>query len=139
MRAVAPNIFRSAIEVEGSDGTIFEIQEEPNLVIDIAPGERASDPDVFQLADGRWGMLITWLEGTAFFTSDTLHGEYLPAEHLGSPPYLADPFYGLGVSHFIAGRRRLLDLCQHTARHSQEPKSSCFKLNGLYTQILRTH
>ena len=29
-----------------------------------------------QLADGRWGMLITWLEGTAFFTSDTLHGEY---------------------------------------------------------------
>ena len=94
--------FRSAIEVEGSDGTLFDIQDEPNLVVDIAPGERASDPDVFQLADGRWGMLITWLEGTAFFTSDTLHGEYLPAEELGTPPYLADPFYGLGVSHYIA-------------------------------------
>tara|TARA_B100001093_G_scaffold340170_1_gene324969 strand:- start:237 stop:1274 length:1038 start_codon:yes stop_codon:yes gene_type:complete len=93
--------FRSAIEVEGSDGTIFDIQEAPNLVIDISPGDRASDPDVFRLADGRWGMLITWLEGTAFFVSDTLHGEYLPAEHLGSPPYLADPFYGLGVSHYI--------------------------------------
>ena len=93
--------FRSAIEVEGSDGTLFDIQEEPNLVIEIEPGDRASDPDVFQLADGRWGMLITWLEGTAFFVSDTLHGEYRPVIELGDPPYLTDPFYGLGASHYI--------------------------------------
>jgi len=93
--------FRSAIEVEGSDGTLFELQDTPNLVIDIAPGERASDPDVFQMADGRWGMLITWLEGTALFTSDTLHGEYQPAEELGYPPFLTEAFYGLGVSHYM--------------------------------------
>ena len=93
--------FRSAIEVEGSDGTLYEIVDTPNLVIDIAPGERASDPDVFQMADGRWGMMITWLEGTALFVSDTLHGEYTPAEALGNPPFLTDPFYGLGVSHYI--------------------------------------
>ena len=53
------------------------------------------------MADGRWGMLITWLEGTALFTSDTLHGEYQPMEELGYPPFLTEPFYGLGVSHYI--------------------------------------
>jgi hypothetical protein len=93
--------FRSAIEVEGSDGTLYELQETPNLVVELQPGQRASDPDVFQLKDGRWGMMITWLEGTAFFVSDTLHGEYQPADGLGDPPYIADPFYGLGVSHYI--------------------------------------
>jgi len=92
--------FGSAIEVEGSDGALFEIQEGMRLEIPLQPGERCSDPDVFQMADGRWAMYITWREGTALFTSDELHGTYEPAAELGSPPYIAPPFLGLGVGHY---------------------------------------
>ena len=75
-------------------------KKRPISVIEIAPGERASDPDVFQLADGRWGMLITWLEGTAFFVSDTCtESMFLLRNSDHHRTYR--PFYGLGVSHYI--------------------------------------
>ena len=83
--------FRSAIEVEGSDGALFEVQEDSRLEISLNPGERSSDPDVFRLVDGRWGMYITWLKRTALFVSDDLHGTYEPAEELGMPPFLGPP------------------------------------------------
>lgn len=94
--------FASAIEVEGSDGAEFTVYPEWNLEIELQPGERASDPDVFQLRDGRWAMYITWREGTAMFVSDTLHGTYTPMEGLGMPPYIASPYFGLGVGYYHA-------------------------------------
>ena len=92
--------FGSAIEVEGSDGALFEVQEGARLEVPMFPGQRCSDPDVFQLADGRWGMYINELEHTALYVSDELHGTYEPMETLGMPPFFTQMDHGLGVGYY---------------------------------------
>ena len=93
-------VFGSAIEVEGSDGTAFERQPGSRLELPLYYNERICDPDVFQSADGSWVMYIAQFEGTAAYTSPDLHGTYEPVESLGNPPYISRPMYGLGVGHY---------------------------------------
>ena len=59
------NIFAQLSKSKEAMG-VFEVQEDPNLGIDIAPGDRASDPMCFNSQMGA-GDAHHWLEGTAFY------------------------------------------------------------------------
>lgn len=91
--------FGSAIEVPDSDGARFEPQPGWRVQVELQPGQRASDPDIFRTAEG-WGLLITWLEGSSLFLSEALHGEYAPVPELGALSQLAEPFAGVSAGHY---------------------------------------
>ncbi|MCB9745670.1 MAG: hypothetical protein H6740_24060 [Alphaproteobacteria bacterium] len=91
--------FGSAIEVDGSDGTLFEPVDGARVTVTLQPGERASDPDIFRTAEG-WGLLITWLEGSSLYLSDSLHGGYAAVPTLGEMSQLSEPFAGVSAGHY---------------------------------------
>lgn len=70
--------FRSATEVDGSDGTKFAVDPGERASVDIGAGaesKTASDPDVFQGSD-RFYLLVSEGQSELLLESSTLRGQY---------------------------------------------------------------
>ncbi|MCB9760679.1 MAG: hypothetical protein H6739_12625 [Alphaproteobacteria bacterium] len=97
-RAPCTQRFGSAVEVEGSDGVDFVIQEGSRFELTLQAGDRASDPAVFATPFG-YVMYILLNEATLALVSDTLHGRYTPVAALPEG-MLTEPYYGLMVGQW---------------------------------------
>ncbi len=74
--------FDSAIEVEGSDGTRFILQEGHRKIVELTQaGQTASDPDIFK-GNSNFILYISRGGSTLAFHSDSLLGEYLSFPNL---------------------------------------------------------
>ena len=67
--------FRSATEVDGSDGALFQVDPGNRFQVTIGQRQSASDPDIFTDGD-RYVMLISRGSGVQAVTSESLRGDY---------------------------------------------------------------
>jgi hypothetical protein len=91
---------RSAIEVPGSDGTLFAMAPGDRATVALRPNpvDTASDPDIF--FDGQnYVLYVSRGPSIQVFTSSTLHGTYALAEVL-SEGYLTRNNGGVPAGHF---------------------------------------
>ncbi|NRA97677.1 MAG: hypothetical protein HRU14_15890 [Planctomycetes bacterium] len=101
-QATCTRYIHSATEVPGSDGTAFVAEPGHRIALTLgAPGTppSASDPDIF-FADGRYVCLLARGAAVEAYTSESLHGAYVPAASL--PNGLLSPSGGAVASalHF---------------------------------------
>ncbi len=96
--------FRSATEVEGSDGTHFVADEGDRTRVTIGASDAASDPDIFY--DGeRYVLYISRGPRIQVFTSPTLRGEYTLWSCLPNNGFLTSAG-GVGAGYFDAKTRQ---------------------------------
>lgn len=100
--------FVSAIEVEGSDGTLFQQQPGLRAQVTVTQGERCADPSLFRREDGGYAMEVLRQDDTVLLLSDQLHGTYTPAQGLREGGVFAPLYYGLMDSQWDPVSERYL-------------------------------
>jgi hypothetical protein len=127
--------FRSATEVDGSDGTRFVADPGDRTQVALQPGPAgagtASDPDLFH--DGaRWVLYVSRGNSTEVHTSPTLRGAYVVSPALPQGR-LTNDTGGVGAGHFDALSRQYW-----TFVHRPDPVQRIYRAvhPGLATPLL---
>jgi carboxymethylenebutenolidase len=96
--------FRSATEVDGSDGATFTVDPGDRVAVTIGSNESASDPDVFQ-GPSSFVLYLSRGPSVQVFTSPTLRGEYRVAAGLPSG-LLVSGLGGIPSGHYHSATRQ---------------------------------
>lgn len=99
--SLCTKVFRSATEIEGSDGTRFQanINDRASIEITGSNTDAASDPDIFIGSSSGYYLYISRGNSTQAFSSNSLHGTYSPLA-LSSSGILVNNVGGVPAGHF---------------------------------------